>query len=162
MMVGFALWSENVIIVIVTIKPVNRMKILSVTLILFGVLLLCSYTTNRLSPVPATSFLKADTTPVEKEKPVIIKLDTAAVAAGLELIAMSDCTTCHKIADKLIGPSYKAIAGKYEITQPNIDLLAKRTITGVSGIWSAVPMTPHPALSMADAQKMMQFIFSCK
>ncbi|NBX11674.1 MAG: hypothetical protein EBR19_05635, partial [Chitinophagaceae bacterium] len=29
---------------------------------------------------------------------------------GLGLVAKSDCLTCHKIDDKLIGPSYKEIA----------------------------------------------------
>ncbi len=81
---------------------------------------------------------------------------------GLNLIAYSDCTTCHKISESNIGPSYKEIANKYSLTEANIDVLAKRTIKGGSGIWGNVPMTPHPDLSIDDARMMMKYILSLK
>ena len=51
---------------------------------------------------------KADQPAAGTEKPA----DTPAVAAtnpnekGLELIGASDCTTCHAIKEKKIGPAY--------------------------------------------------------
>jgi len=33
---------------------------------------------------------------------------------GLELIAASDCTTCHAIDKKNIGPAYTDVAAKYD------------------------------------------------
>ena len=32
---------------------------------------------------------------------------------GLALIGQSDCLTCHKISEKLTGPSYQDVANKY-------------------------------------------------
>ncbi|HZG23453.1 MAG TPA: cytochrome c class I, partial [Chitinophagaceae bacterium] len=32
---------------------------------------------------------------------------------GLELIAQSDCLTCHKVDEKAIGPAYRDVANKY-------------------------------------------------
>ena len=32
---------------------------------------------------------------------------------GLSLIGKSDCLTCHKVSEKLIGPAYKDVANKY-------------------------------------------------
>ena len=77
---------------------------------------------------------------------------------GLELIAKSDCLTCHKVNEKLIGPAYKDVAKKYEATDENIALLASKVIKGGSGVWSAVPMTPHATLSEADAKQMVKYV----
>ena len=77
---------------------------------------------------------------------------------GLELIAKSDCLTCHKVSEKLTGPAYKDVAAKYENTDANISLLAGKILTGGSGVWGAIPMTPHAALSEADAKQMVKYI----
>lgn len=81
---------------------------------------------------------------------------------GLELIAGSDCLTCHKVSDKLTGPSYKDVAAKYENTDENVSLLAGKIIKGGQGVWSPVPMTPHPALSEDDAKQMVKYILLLK
>ena len=77
---------------------------------------------------------------------------------GLELIAKSDCLTCHKVGEKLTGPAYRDVANKYESTDENISLLVGKIIKGGQGVWSAIPMTPHPTLSEADAKQMVKYI----
>jgi len=77
---------------------------------------------------------------------------------GLELIAKSDCLTCHKVNEKLIGPAYRDVAAKYENTDANVALLASKVLKGGSGVWGAIPMTPHAALSEADAKQMVKYI----
>src|SRR4051794_9344169 len=32
---------------------------------------------------------------------------------GLDLIGSSDCLTCHKVNEKLVGPPYEDVANKY-------------------------------------------------
>lgn len=81
---------------------------------------------------------------------------------GLELIGKSDCLTCHKVGDKLIGPSYKEVAEKYENTEENITMLAGKIIKGGQGVWGAVPMTGHPAISEDDAKAMVKYIMLLK
>lgn len=78
---------------------------------------------------------------------------------GLALIAKSDCLTCHKTDAKLIGPAYKDVSAKYEHTEANIELLAGKILKGGGGVWSPVPMTPHPQLSLEDAKQMVKYIF---
>ena len=78
---------------------------------------------------------------------------------GLALIAKSDCLTCHKTDAKLIGPAYKDVSAKYEHTEANIELLAGKVLKGGGGVWSPVPMTPHPQLSLEDAKQMVKYIF---
>jgi len=77
---------------------------------------------------------------------------------GLELIAKSDCLTCHKVNEKLIGPAYRDVAAKYENTDANVALLASKVLKGGSGVWGAIPMTPHAALSEADDKQMVKYI----
>lgn len=81
---------------------------------------------------------------------------------GLDLVAKSDCFTCHKINDASVGPAYMLVAQKYQAKPDVIDTLANKIIHGGSGNWGAVPMTPHPALSTEDAKSMVNYILSLK
>lgn len=81
---------------------------------------------------------------------------------GLELIGKSDCLTCHKVGEKLIGPSYKDVAEKYENTDENIAMLAGKIIKGGQGVWGQIPMTAHPAVTEDDAKAMVKYILLLK
>ncbi|MCA8829222.1 c-type cytochrome [Hymenobacter pini] len=81
---------------------------------------------------------------------------------GAKLIAGSDCTTCHRDNEKLLGPAYKDVAAKYPNTPANVTMLAKKIISGGSGNWGDVAMTPHPGLSQKDAEEMTRYILSLK
>ena len=87
---------------------------------------------------------------------------TAANDKALEMIGSLDCTTCHKISEKNIGPAYTEVAQKYEATDANINMLVEKVIKGGSGNWGTVPMTPHPALSADSAKEMVKYILSLK
>ena len=78
---------------------------------------------------------------------------------GLALMKKSDCATCHAKESKVIGPSYKDIAAKYEKTPANVETLSGRVIKGGSGIWGQVPMTPH-SLPKQDVDKMVDYILT--
>ena len=77
---------------------------------------------------------------------------------GVQLITANDCLTCHKVDEKLTGPPYRDVANKYENTDANVKMLAEKIIKGGSGNWGTVPMTPHAALSEADAEQMVKYI----
>jgi len=86
---------------------------------------------------------------------------------GLELIGASDCTTCHRLhkeaAGASIGPSYSEVAAKYSpAADTTVDRLVQKIIKGGTGVWGAVPMTPHPALAPADVKVMVTYILSLK
>ena len=85
-----------------------------------------------------------------------------AYQEGLQLVVKSDCLTCHKIAEGSTGPSYEAIAAKYADNKENIDLLSGKIINGGVGIWGQVPMSAHPAVTKADAEKMVKYILLLK
>jgi len=91
---------------------------------------------------------------------------------GLALIGSSDCLTCHKINEKLVGPSYQDVANKYAGNDTAITYLAHRIIHGVNPTagdksdWSDVTagavMTPHPQVSEGDAEQMVKYILLLK
>lgn len=81
---------------------------------------------------------------------------------GLELIAKSDCLTCHKVEEKAIGPAYRDVANKYANDDQTVKMLAEKVIKGGAGVWGQIPMTPHPTLSPEDAQQMVKYILLLK
>jgi cytochrome c len=87
---------------------------------------------------------------------------SAGAAAGEKLLAANDCGTCHKVDTKVIGPAFQDIAKKYDASEANIDMLAKKVISGGSGNWGTMAMTAHTALSESDAKEMVQYILSLK
>lgn len=82
---------------------------------------------------------------------------------GLALIAKSDCLTCHKVAEPLTGPMYRDVANKYAgMPDTIISHLASKIISGGSGVWGQVAMTPHPTLPKEDAEAMVKYILLLK
>lgn len=83
---------------------------------------------------------------------------------GLALVALPEnlCLTCHKIDEKITGPSYRDVANKYENTPENIKMLAEKIIKGGSGVWGEAAMTPNSKISQEDAEAMVKYILLLK
>lgn len=67
---------------------------------------------------------------------------------------------CHAAERKVVGPSYKAIAARYQ-SQPRaqvVDMLAKKIRLGGSGAWGIVVMPANTKLSEADAKVLAEWI----
>jgi cytochrome c len=90
----------------------------------------------------------------EKQKAISISKNEK----GLNLINANDCVACHKVDEKLTGPSYKEIAEKYPNTPENASMLAQKIIKGGQGVWGAMVMLPHPKISEEDALQMAEYI----
>jgi cytochrome c len=101
---------------------------------------------------PAAETPKEETKPAEASNPEEDK--------ALALIGQSDCTTCHKINEKLTGPAYMDVAKKYENTEANVNMLVEKVLKGGKGNWGDVPMLGHPTLSKEDATAMVKYILS--
>jgi cytochrome c len=107
-----------------------------------------------------TSKKTADTTTATKTNDLSSNPD---YQKGLELVSKNDCFTCHQIDDKLNGPPYREVANKYAgMPDTIVTHLAHKVISGGSGVWGEVMMTPHPALSEADAEAIVKYILLLK
>lgn len=130
------------------------MKRILITSIAFAVLVSCN---SNDSSKP--------TEEVKEEKPATETSisDNPDYQAGLALIAKSDCLTCHKVDEPLIGPAYRDVANKYASQAPGIiPQLAEKIIKGGTGVWGQVPMLPHPTISQADAETMVKYVLLLK
>ena len=136
------------------------MKKVFLPLLAFGMLIAC----NSGSDSAATGDNATDTADVAAEEPAATDITSDPnYQKGLEIVAQSDCATCHKIKEKLIGPPYAEVAQKYQsAADTTIDRLADKIIKGGAGVWGQIPMTPHPAISKEDAVTAVKYILLLK
>jgi len=109
---------------------------------------------NNSSTEGKTIETTAQEQPTAKEDPEAEK--------GLNLIAKSDCLTCHQVEVKATGPAYMDVAAKYPNNEQVIDSLSQKIIKGGAGNWGTIPMTPHPSISEDDAKAMVKYVLSLK
>lgn len=105
---------------------------------------------------------KKENTPVDASSAETTSISESAKnnLSGDQIIETLDCSGCHAVSEKMIGPSYQEIAGKY--SDKDVELLASKIIEGGSGVWGGVPMSAHPQVSKEDATKMVKYILSQK
>lgn len=98
--------------------------------------------------------------PKKEEAPTPSVSDDPVYQEGLALVAKPEnlCLTCHKVDEKVTGPSYRDVANKYENTPENVKMLAEKVVKGGSGVWGDVAMVPAPGLKIEDAEKMVKYI----
>ena len=137
------------------------MKKFLLPLAFFGILVACNSGSDSAAESTTTS---TDTVATAPETPVTTDFTSDPnYQKGLEIEAKSDCATCHKLNEKLVGPSFKEIANKYAgADAAKIDSLAGKVINGGSGVWGQLPMTPHPALSKEDAVTVVKYVLLLK
>jgi cytochrome c len=105
---------------------------------------------------------KGDSSPATPEVKAPELSDNPVYQKGLQLISKTDCLTCHKVDEKLIGPAYRDVANKYENTEANIKMLGEKVVKGGSGVWGTVPMAAHSQISQADAEDIVKYIMLLK
>jgi cytochrome c len=126
----------------------------------FGILVAC----NSGSDTAESTTTSTDTVATAPATPATMDFTSDPnYQKGLEIEAKNDCATCHKLNEKLVGPSFKEIANKYAgADATKIDSLAGKVISGGSGVWGQIPMTPHPALSKEDAVTVVKYVLLLK
>jgi cytochrome c len=72
------------------------------------------------------------------------------VAASVEVVKKARCVACHAVDKKMVGPSYREVAKRYEGQADAPLRLAEKVRSGGSGVWGSVPMLPHGADKISD------------
>jgi cytochrome c len=81
-------------------------------------------------------------------------------ARGKKLIDGSDCSSCHDISKKSVGPTFTDVAKKYEKDAKATDYIRDKIINGGAGVWGEIAMAAHPSLPKKDAEEMAKYILS--
>lgn len=85
-----------------------------------------------------------------------------AAMANADLAKSKNCMSCHAVGSKLIGPSFKDIAGKYAGDGGAEDRLVQKVLKGGSGAWGPVPMPANAQVSEAEARTLVKWVLSLK
>lgn len=73
------------------------------------------------------------------------------VLASEALAQKAGCMACHAKEKKLVGPSYKDVAAKYAAEADAVAKLSAKVRSGGKGVWGQIPMPPHDAEKINDA-----------
>ncbi|MEA1785991.1 ThuA domain-containing protein [Arenibacter sp. GZD96] len=84
----------------------------------------------------------------------------SAAVTGKALTEGMDCKSCHKEAEKSIGPSYLQIAEKYKNDRRATAYLQKKIVSGGSGVWGEVAMAAHPNITDDETRQIALYIRS--
>ena len=84
-------------------------------------------------------------------------LVSTPVLADEALARKHNCTACHAIDKKLVGPAYKDVAAKYK-GQNVAAKLEEKVKKGGQGVWGPVPMPPNAAVPDADVKTLVAWI----
>ncbi len=76
---------------------------------------------------------------------------SSAMATPDEAMNKAGCMACHAKDKKVVGPAFKDIAAKYKGDKAAPAKLAEKVRKGGAGVWGPIPMPPHPAEKISDA-----------
>lgn len=84
----------------------------------------------------------------------------SAMATDMPAVAKkNNCTACHKVDKKVVGPAWKDVAAKYKGDATAFtEKLPHKVKHGGSGAWGSMPMPANPKVSDADMKEIMDFI----
>jgi len=96
---------------------------------------------------------------------VIVGVFASAASAadtprGLAIARGNACMGCHAVDRKLVGPSFQQVAEKYKGNAGAPATLARKVKDGGSGVWGAIPMPAHPAMSDADIRTVVDWVLA--
>jgi cytochrome c len=83
-----------------------------------------------------------------------------AANANLDLARSKNCMACHAVDRKLVGPSYKDVAGRYsEKDIPHLVVVIQR---GGSGRWGPIPMPGNASITPEEADALARWVLEQK
>jgi cytochrome c len=83
-----------------------------------------------------------------------------AAYADEALAKKHNCTACHQIDKKAVGPAYKEVAKKYKGQADAQAKLAAKVKKGGQGVWGQIPMPPNAAVPDADIDKLVKWVLA--
>ncbi|MDD2546028.1 MAG: c-type cytochrome [Burkholderiaceae bacterium] len=84
------------------------------------------------------------------------------LAAAVEIAKGTGCYSCHAAAEKIVGPSFAAIAEKYAGDKEAVASLAQSIQMGSKGKWGRAAMPAHSSLSAQDLKLLARWVLSTK
>jgi cytochrome c len=80
--------------------------------------------------------------------------------ASADLARSKNCLACHAVERKLVGPSFKDIAGRY--TERDLAHMTNVIQRGGSGRWGPIPMPGNAAITPEEASSLARWVLEQK
>jgi len=90
----------------------------------------------------------------------VVASPAAAAKAPAAIAKDANCLACHGVEQKLVGPSFREIAGRYKDNKTALDLLAGRVRNGAQGTWGAIPMPANSTLQDSEIRSVVEWILA--
>ena len=68
------------------------------------------------------------------------------------------CTTCHGIANRIVGPGFQEIGKKYDGKADAVPYLVEKIMKGGQGVWGSIPMPAQAQINEPDAKAIAAWI----
>lgn len=85
---------------------------------------------------------------------------SAPALADLAMAKKYNCTACHAVDKKLVGPSYQDIAKKYAGQKDAEAMLFEKVKKGGKGTWGAIPMPPNANVKDDDIKTLVKWVLA--
>jgi cytochrome c len=89
-----------------------------------------------------------------------IAIVSVPAVASADLARSKNCLACHAVDRKLVGPSFKDIAGRY--SAKDSAQLINSIQKGGAGRWGPIPMPASPQVSNDEAKSLVEWILKQK
>jgi len=81
----------------------------------------------------------------------------SSAATALALTQKHNCTACHGVDNRIVGPAFREVAGKYAGRADAEAYLSGKIQSGGQGLWGAIPMPPQ-SLDDKDLKAIAQWL----
>ena len=83
-------------------------------------------------------------------------------AAALALFSKHNCTACHAVDKKVLGPSMQDVAKRHGARADKLAYLQGKILGGAAGVWGQIPMPANAQVNDAEAKKLVTWILGLK
>jgi cytochrome c len=87
---------------------------------------------------------------------LMLAASAVPVSASADLARSKNCMACHAVERKLVGPSFKDIAGRY--TERDIPHMTTVIQRGGSGRWGPIPMPGNASITPEEADSLARWV----
>lgn len=91
---------------------------------------------------------------VEAAKPA------AAAPSTLEMATKNGCMACHGVNNKIVGPGFNEVLGRYKDQADAEGKLVAKVKAGGQGSWGSIPMPPNAHVKDDDLKTLVKWILS--
>lgn len=79
-----------------------------------------------------------------------------------KVLVRYNCSACHSVERKVVGPAFNDVASKYKGVAKAEDTLVKKVSQGGSGVWGSTPMPANDATGehQADIRRAVRYVLA--